>query len=171
VTADTAPHGLSTSIQSGSGKWSVSSILLLLFGTYLLFMGVYFVLLRPPLLPEDLRYMGASQAQLETAAPRLAAWLTHVFRVMGGFVSATGILTIVLAATLFRSHHRGTGVAAALAGFASIGLMTMVNFTIGSDFKWVLLGAALLWACSMALFWIETLRFVPRPIAGDRSPF
>jgi hypothetical protein len=101
----------------------------------------------------------------------LAAWLTHVFRVMGGFVSATGILTIALAATLFRSHHRGTGVAAALAGFASIGLMTMVNFTIGSDFKWVLLGAALLWACSMALFWVETLRFVPRPIAGDRSPF
>ena len=25
----------------GSGKWSVSSILLLLFGTYLLFVGVY----------------------------------------------------------------------------------------------------------------------------------
>ena len=66
----------------GSTKWSVSSILLLLFGAYLLFMGAYFVFLRPPVLPEDLRYMSTSQAQLETAAPRLTAWLTQVFRVM-----------------------------------------------------------------------------------------
>jgi hypothetical protein len=146
-------------VKSGSAKWSLSSILLLLFGIYLLFMGSYFLLLRPPLLPEDLRYMGASQAQLEMAAPRLTAWLTQVFRVMGGFVSASGILTIAVAATLFRSHHRGIGIATAIAGLASIGLMTIVNFTIGSDFKWVLLGAALLWACSMVLFWVEALRW------------
>ena len=36
--------------------------------------------------------------------------------------------------------------------------MTFVNFTIGSDFKRVLLGALLLWACSMALFWVEIFR-------------
>ena len=142
----------------GSTKWSVSSILLLLFSAYLLFMGAYFVFLRPPVLPEDLRYMSTSQAQLETAAPRLTAWLSQVFRVMGGYIAASGILTVALAPTLFRSHHRGIGIAAAIAGLASIGLMTFVNFTIDSDFKWELLGAALLWACSMALFWIETLR-------------
>jgi hypothetical protein len=155
MTTDTASWS-SDSPKSDTGKWSMSSILLLLFGAYLLFMGVYFVLLRPPLLPEDLRYMGASQVQLETAAPRLTAWLTQVFRVMGGFVFATGILSIALAATLFRLHHRGVGIAATIAGFASIALMTLVNFTIGSDFKWVLLGAASVWACSMTLFWIES---------------
>jgi hypothetical protein len=26
---------------------------------------------------------------------------------------------------------------------------------IDSDFKWVLLGMALLWACSLVLFWFE----------------
>jgi hypothetical protein len=107
------------------------------------------------LLPEDLRYMGASQTQLESAAPGLTVWLTQVFRVMGGYVSATGILTIAVASTSFRSHHRGAAVASAAAGAASIGWMVIVNFMINSDFKWVLLGAAILWACSMVLFRFE----------------
>ena len=35
---------------------------------------------------------------------------------------------------------------------------------INSDFKWVLLGLALLWACSLALFWFERIRTDgPRP--------
>jgi len=33
--------------------------------------------------------------------------------------------------------------------------MAAVNFMIDSDFKWVLLGMALLWACSLVLFWFE----------------
>jgi hypothetical protein len=119
---------------------------------------LYFIFLRPPLLPEDLRYMGASRAQLDSVAPGLAVWLTKVFRVMGGYVSATGILTIAVAATAFRSHNRGVAVAAAAAGAASIGWMTIVNFMINSDFKWVLLGAAILWTCSIVLFWLEGAR-------------
>jgi hypothetical protein len=79
--------------------WRLSSILLVLFGAALMLMGLYFALLRPPLLPEDLRYLGASQAQLDSIAPQLPAWLKQVFRVMGGYVAATGVLTIALAAT------------------------------------------------------------------------
>ena len=41
-------------------------------------------------------------------------------------------------------------------GAASIGWMAIVNFMIDSDFKWVLLGMALVWAASLALFWFET---------------
>lgn len=141
----------------GNG-WSGSSILLFLFGVILTFIGLYFVLLRPPLLPEDLRYLGASQAQLLIAAPHLTAWLTHVFLVLGGYVWAAGILTIALAATTYRAHQPGGGVVAAIAGVASIGLMTAVNFSIQSDFKWLLLGVAALWASSLALFWIEVAR-------------
>ena len=33
--------------------------------------------------------------------------------------------------------------------------MAAVNFMIDSDFKWVLLGMALLWAASLVLFWLE----------------
>ena len=39
--------------------------------------------------------------------------------------------------------------------FCAVGWMTAVNFMIDSDFKWVLLAMALLWACSLVLFWFE----------------
>jgi hypothetical protein len=132
-----------------------SSTLLLLFGASLVLMGLYFIFLRPAMLPEDLRFIGASQAQLETTAPRLSIWLTQVFRVMGGYMAATGVLTITLAETSFRLRERTAAVGALLAGLASIAWMATVNFMIDSDFKWVLLGVAILWASSMLLFWSE----------------
>ena len=138
--------------------WSMSSILLFLFGTILVVVGAYFIVIRPALLPEDLRYLGASQAQIETAAPRLAAWLGHVFRVLGGYIAATGILTMALAATAYRQHRRSAAIAAASAGAVSIGLMSAVNFAIGSDFKWVLSAIAALWACSIVRYGFEASR-------------
>lgn len=119
-------------------------------------MGFYFIFLRPPLLPEDIRFMSLSSAQFGVVRRPLEAWLTQVFRVFGGYVLATGVSTITLAATSFRAHHSGAAVGAAISGVASIGLMTAVNFTIDSDFKWVLLAIALAWACSLVLFWFET---------------
>ena len=86
----------------------------------------------------------------------MAEWLTHVFIVLGGYAVATGVLTVTLAATSFRAHGRGAAIGATIGGAASIGLMAAVNFAIGSDFKWVLLGIALLWLCSLGLFWLET---------------
>jgi drug/metabolite transporter (DMT)-like permease len=81
-----------------------------------------------------------------------------VFEVLDGYVLATGVLTITLAATAYRAHHRGTGIGALIGGAASIGLMTVVNFAIDSDFKWVLLGMALICAISLAVFWLEENR-------------
>jgi hypothetical protein len=132
-----------------------SSIVLIMAGVTLIGVGLYFTLLRPPLLPEDIRYMGLSVAQIDSFRPQLESWLTHVFQVMGGYVLATGVLTITLAATSFRSHHWGAAVGALVGGVASIGWMAVVNFVINSDFKWVLLGMALLWACSLVLFCLE----------------
>ena len=135
--------------------WTVSSILLAAAGATLVIAGLYFILVRPPLLPEDVRYMALPTAQLDAVKLPLESWLAHVFQVMGGYVLATGVLTIALAATSFRAHHWGAAVGALIGGAASIGLMAVVNFVINSDFKWVLLGMALLWACSLALFWLE----------------
>ena len=99
--------------------------------------------------------MALPAAQFDVIKPRLEAWLTHVFRVMGGYVLATGVLTITLAATSFRAHQQGAAIGVLIGGVASIGWMAAVNFMIDSDFKWVLLGMALLWACSLVLFWVE----------------
>jgi hypothetical protein len=75
---------------------------------------------------------------------------------MGGYVAATGVLTITLAATSFRQEQRFAAVGAFIGGLSSIGLMTAINFSIDSDFKWVLLAIASLWLSSMVLFWSET---------------
>ena len=137
------------------GLWPLSSLVLAAAGVALIGTGLYFMLLRPPLLPEDLRYMDLSTVQFEVVRPRLEAWLTLVFRVMGGYVIATGILTVTLAATSFRAHHWGAALGALIGGAASIGLMAAVNFVIDSDFKWTLLAMALLWSSSLGLFWFE----------------
>jgi hypothetical protein len=138
-------------------RWTPSSIVLAVAGVSLIGVGLYFVLLRPPLLPEDVRYIELPAAQLEIIRPRLEVWLTHVFRVMGGFVLATGVLTITLASTSFRTHQMGAAIGALISGTTSIGWMAAVNFIIDSDSKWILLGLALLWACSLGLFWRESL--------------
>ena len=138
-----------------SKPWTPSSIVLILAGVTLIGVGLYFILLRPPLLPEDVRYMALPAAQLDILRPRLELWLTHVFRVMGGYILATGVLAVTLAATVFRAHQTGAAIGALIGGAASIGWMAVVNFMIGSDFKWVLFGMALLWACSLVLFWFE----------------
>ncbi len=136
--------------------WPVSALVLAAAGVAVAATGLYFILLRPPLLPEDVRYMGLWSAQLDVVRPHFGAWLSQVFRVFGGYILATGVLTVTVAATSFRAHDRGAALGAAIGGAASIGLMAAVNFIINSDFKWMLLAIALAWACSLILFWFET---------------
>jgi hypothetical protein len=113
--------------------------------------GLYFAFLRPPLLAEDYRFIGASPEAVAVSLPGLAGWLRHVFVVMGGFVVATGLLTAYLACLAFRSAPRGIWSVALASGVASTGTMAAVNFAIDSDFKWFLLGVAALWAAALAL--------------------
>jgi hypothetical protein len=119
-------------------RWPPSSVLLTISVILLVSLGIYFILIRPPLLSEDIRYMSLTPSELQSIGPRLASWLTHVFRVMGGYIAATGVLALTLVWTSFHGYRpvavAGVGIADAL----SIGLMAAVNFMIHSDFKWVL---------------------------------
>jgi hypothetical protein len=124
---------------------------LVLLGIILVGIGIYFVVMRPPLLPEDQRYIGTTLPQIRAAVPGLENWLQKVFWVMGGYVSATGVLLVYLAATGFRRREGGAFGAALVAGAISVGLMAVVNFIIASDFRWVLLGLACLWLLSLVL--------------------
>lgn len=134
-------------------KRPLSATLLGICGVILVGIGLYFIFVRPAFLPEDARYTGASLAQIQAVAPNVAQWLNRVFLVLGGYIAATGILTVYLATSPFRNRTRGAGMAAALAGVASIGLMATVNVIINSDFKWPLIGVAALWAIALGLFW------------------
>jgi len=124
-------------------------------GLSLLGMGGYFLFLRPPLLPEDARYLGTSLPALQAAVPGLGRWLQKVFWVLGGHMAATGMLTAHVAASSFRARRPGTFPVVALAGLSSIGWMATVNFLLDSDYKWLLAGLTLPWVAALLLYRIE----------------
>lgn len=129
-----------------------SAIVLSLAGLILVSMGLYFILFRPPLLPEDLRYMGATLKGIKENIPGLLNWLQKVFWVMGGYILATGLLTVFISFTSFQTRLRGAFTIVILAGITSIVSMTVINFIIGSDFKWFLLIFTLPWAIALILY-------------------
>jgi hypothetical protein len=121
-------------------------------GVWLVGLGLYFVFLRPPLLPEDSRFMGASLAEIQAAAPRLGAWLQRVFTVMGGFMAGTGVLTIFVATVAMPRRLRATPWAIAACGLLTVVLMSAINFALGSDFRWLLLVPASVWIAGLAFY-------------------
>ncbi|MDP3750714.1 MAG: hypothetical protein Q8Q98_02500 [Polaromonas sp.] len=121
-------------------------------GLWLAALGVYFLLLRPALLPEDPRFMGASIETLRAAAPGLERWLGHVFNVMGGFMIATGSLATLVACRYLAIRARGTLTALVATGTASVGLMSATNFMLHSDFRWLLLVPAPLWLMGVVCY-------------------
>ena len=129
-----------------------SASMLALAGLLLVAMGIYFIFVRPPLLPEDLRYLKTTLPVMQDAAPDLSAWLQKVFWVMGSYIFTTGLLIVFISFTSFRNHLHGAFGIVTLAGISSIGSMTVVNFMIGSDFKWLLLIFTLPWIISLILY-------------------
>jgi hypothetical protein len=127
----------------------LSSTALTLGGVILIGLGLYFVFVRPALLPEDPRFMGTSLEQIRSTFPGLLLWLPRVFWVMGGYMVSTGLLTCYVARTSFRSRTPGAVWVVALSGLTSIGLMAAVNFVIDSDFKWLLLAFTAPWVLAL----------------------
>ena len=121
-------------------------------GLLLAVMGIYFVLLRPSLLPEDLRYIKTTLQVVQDAVPGLSAWLQKVFWVMGSYIFTTGLLIMYVAQTSFRLRAKGIFAIILVAGITSIGSMTIINFILQSDFKWVLLAFTLSWFIAIALY-------------------
>ena len=113
---------------------------------------MYFIFLRPPLLPEDSRYIGSSLSTIQNSIPGLSVWLQKVFWVMGGYIFTTGLLTMYVAQTSFITRTRGVFIIVLIAGITSIGAMTIVNFILQSDFKWVLLAFTVPWFIALFLY-------------------
>ncbi|MBN9209790.1 MAG: hypothetical protein J0H96_14215 [Microbacterium ginsengisoli] len=130
-----------------------SVVLITLFGACLVVIGAYFALLRPSMLPEDERFVGASMSELQMVAPAIGAWLSRVFLVLGGYIAATGVLMVYVAQSGIRRRSRAAGVIVAISGALSIGTMAVVNLVIDSDFKWPLLALAAVWTAGQAFFW------------------
>ena len=142
-------------------RLSYAAAALALGGIILMGMGAYFVFVRPPVLPEDLRAMGTSLAEIQVTVPGLLVWLRRVFWVLGGYMFTTGLMTVYIALTSFRARASGTTLVVAITGLTSIGWMVAINFLIDSDFKWLLLAFSLPWFMAVALRWLKAEQ--PRP--------
>jgi hypothetical protein len=81
---------MSTRVRPGPAA-RASAWIFLACGIWMVGLGAYFVLLRPPLLPEDPRFIGSSLPQIRAALPGLERWLNQVFNVMGGFMAGSGV--------------------------------------------------------------------------------
>ena len=110
------------------------------------------MLARPPLLPEDLRYLASSAIQIDLVLPRLAAWLRNVFIVMGGFIAGLGVLIAFVGLRVVPQGFPGTGTALGCAGLLTVATMSWVNFRLDSNFKWLLLAPALAWLLALVSY-------------------
>lgn len=137
-------------MQGASGRgvpeWLIASC-----GVWQIGLGLYFIFLRPALLPEDVRYMGADLHTVQAAVPRLSEWLGKVFTVMGGFMAGAGVLVAYFGLAAMPARRRGTAWALAMAGALTLGLMSAVNFALHSDFRWLLALPPAVWATAVFL--------------------
>ncbi len=70
---------------------------------------------------------------------------------MGGFMSGTGVLTILAAMNAPAAQKIWARVAFAITGLFTVGTMSLINFQIDSVFKWLLLIPSLLWGVAVVL--------------------
>lgn len=73
-------------------------VLVGLLGISALGIGLYFMLFRPAMLPEDIKFTGVSRAEVPA---RLLEWLAIVFRTWGGFMVGFGVVQIAIATSFF----------------------------------------------------------------------
>ena len=121
-------------------------------GVWLVGLGLYFIFLRPPLLPEDPRFMSTTLEQIRVAVPGLEGWLRKVFTVMGGFMTGAGVLTVFVATVAMPRRLKGVSWALGTSGALTVVLMSATNFALHSDFRWFLLLPALVWFTGLVAY-------------------
>ncbi len=130
----------------------VSTWMLTACGVWLVGLGLYFIFLRPPLLPEDPRFMGTTLEQIRFSVPELEGWLRKVFTVMGGFMTGAGVLTVFVATVAMPLRLQGTAWVVGTAGALTVALMSATNFALDSDFRWLLLLPTLVWLAALVVY-------------------
>jgi hypothetical protein len=108
----------------------IAGVLLVILGVLTLGTGTYFLFLRPPLLPEDLRFTGIDPKLLD---PRMITWLGIVFRTGGGFVTGFGILLSAVGWNLLSARVSALRWGASAAILVAFGHFLASNLVLHSD--------------------------------------
>jgi hypothetical protein len=110
---------------------TVAGALLLVLGLLTLGTAIYFLAIRPPMLPEDARFIGIAADALP---PRMADWLSVVFKTWGGFMAGLGILIVGVAGYLMTLRPELLRWGAAIAIVVAFGRFLASNIALRSDF-------------------------------------
>lgn len=113
-----------------------AGILVIVLGVLTVATGLYFLALRPPMLPEDVRVTGVSPDSL---TPAFLGWLTVVFRTWGGFVTGFGIVLGGFGVTLLSGHVNASRWGIMTGVVIAFGRFLYSNIVIGSDFLWFIM--------------------------------
>lgn len=115
--------------------------------------GVYFMTLRPALLPEDLRFAALDRTQIPMA---LVPWLQIVFRTWGGFIVGLGLCLLGQGASCIAGRSGLATMGTTLGLLFAFGSFLVSNIQIRSAFLWfivLLFFGAVAIATLLALSW------------------
>lgn len=112
---------------------ALSGILLLVLGLLTMGTAVFFLVLRPALLPEDIRHTGIDPG---TLPPAFLEWLGTVFRTWGGFIAGFGVLLLGIGGFLLSGRARCLYWATAIGAVVAFGRFLFSNILLDSDFLW-----------------------------------
>ena len=112
---------------------ALSGILLLVLGLLTMGTAVFFLVLRPALLPEDIRHTGIDPG---TLPPAFLEWLGTVFRTWGGFIAGFGVPLRGIGGFLLSGRARCLYWATAIGAVVAFGRFLFSNILLDSDFLW-----------------------------------
>lgn len=137
----------------------VAAWLLAVLGLLTLGAGIYFLFLRPVMLPEDVLLTGMDPELLK---PTMVQWLRIVFRTLGGFTAGFGILMMAVAGYMIMSRPALLSWGVMLAVLVAFGRFLTSNILIRSDYLWFV-GSLFAIALTVAVRIAWTARGLKRP--------
>ena len=116
-----------------SGQNRIAGAFVVALGVFTLGTAVYFLVLRPPLLPEDIRHTGIDPGML---TEEFLAWLAIVFRTWGGFIAGYALALLGVGLFMVTGKVRWLYWPVSLGAVIAFGRFLLSNIVLSSDFLW-----------------------------------
>ncbi|MEQ1945294.1 hypothetical protein ABMA32_23010 [Mesorhizobium sp. VNQ89] len=138
-----------------SRKDAISGTLLVVLSVVTLGIATFFLIVRPPMLSEDIAYTGVD---INTLPEAFHDWLRIVFRTWGGFIAGLGCLLVGIGVFLLTGRRRWLYLASAAGITLAFGRFLLSNIELGSDFLWLIAAVFSLALCAGVLLVVRSSR-------------
>ena len=136
-------------------KDALSGAITCVLGVLTLGVGVYFLILRPALLPEDIRHTGIDP---NTLPPAFVDWLGIVFSTWGGFIAGFGITILGIGVFMLSGRAVWLYLGIAVGVLVAFGRFLLSNIIINSDSLWLIAALFVLALALSIVLLVKTVR-------------